>query len=79
MFNGKTGWRWFEMGRWIELKVRIEEKSFGSEMKVEILNDSGDIDGQFLDMLWEDWDIEITDEQWQEYLEKKKKEAGSTS
>ncbi len=60
------------MSRWIELKVRIEEEGLGiSSMDVEILDHYGDIDEKFLDMLWEDYDIEITDEQWKEYLEKK--------
>lgn len=57
--------------RWIELKVRIEEEPYGSSKKVEILDASPDVDEEFLDMLWEDWDIEITDEQWEEFMKKK--------
>ncbi len=68
------------MGRWIELKVRIEEEGPGiSSMDVEILDHHGDIDEEFLNMLWEDYDIEITDEQWNEYLEKKKKASSASS
>jgi len=67
------------MGRWIELKVRIEEKPLGSERSVEILNDSGDIDEGFRDMLYEDWGIGITDEEWGKYLKKKKKADSASS
>jgi len=67
------------MGRWIELKVRIEEDAFGTSRDIEILDDSGDIDKDFLDALYEDWDIEITDEQWEEYLKKKKKAESASS
>ena len=68
------------MGRWIELKIRIEEEAPGiSSMDVEILNHHGDIDEEFLEMLWEDWDIEITNEQWQEYLKKKEADSASSS
>ncbi len=68
------------MSRWIELKIRIEEEAPGiSGMDVEILDHYGDIDEKFLDMLWEDYDIEITDEQWKEYLEKKKKAESASS
>ena len=68
------------MGRWIELKIRIEEEAPGiSGMDVEILDHYGDIDEEFLDMLWEDYDIEITNEQWQEYLKKKEADSASPS
>ena len=68
------------MGRGIELKIHIEEEAPGiSTMNVEILDHHGDIDEEFLDMLWEDYDIEITDEQWNGYLEKKKKAESASS
>ena len=68
------------MGRWVELKVRIEETALGTKQTVEVLDISEDLAEDyedFLDMLWEDYGIEISDEEFEEILKKKKEVGGA--
>jgi len=60
------------MSRWIELKVRIEEKGPIGTMDIEILDASNDVDEEFLDKIFDDWGIIVTNEQWEEFLKKKR-------
>ena len=60
------------MGKWIEFKVRIEEDCCGSEFKRELLDVSPNVDEDFLDMIYDDYDIEVSDEELRRVLEAKR-------
>ena len=52
--------------------MRVKETCCGSEASYEILDVSPGVDEDFLDMFYEDWNIDILNKKWEEFKRRKK-------